>query len=87
MTTTGGASYDKLASWRRLAFGVLVQVEALLMHIWHYNDVIMGTMASQINSLTIVYSTVYSGADQRKHQSSAALAFVRDQSQCLAIVS
>ena len=28
----------------------------------HYNDVIMGRMASQINSLTIVYSTVYSGA-------------------------
>ena len=37
----------------------------------------MGTMASQIASLTIVYSTVYSGADQRKHQSSASLVFVR----------
>ena len=36
----------------------------------------MGTMASQITSLTIVYSTVYSGADQSKHQSSASLAFV-----------
>ena len=36
----------------------------------------MSAMASQINSLTIVYSTVYSGADQRKHQSSASLAFV-----------
>ena len=35
-------------------------------------------MASQITSLTIVYSTVYSGADQRKHQSSALLAFVRE---------
>ena len=34
-------------------------------------------MASQITSLTIVYSTVYSGVDQRKHQSSALLAFVR----------
>ena len=33
-------------------------------------------MASQITSLTFVYSTVYSGADQRKHQSSASLAFV-----------
>ena len=43
----------------------------------NYNDVIMGGMASQITSLTIVYSTVYSGADQRKHQSSASLAFVR----------
>ena len=37
----------------------------------------MGTMASQITSLTIVYSTVYSGADQRKHQSSTSQAFVR----------
>ena len=42
----------------------------------HYSDVIMGAMASQITSLTIVYSTVYSDADQRKHQSSALLAFV-----------
>ena len=33
--------------------------------------------ASQITSLTIVYSIVYSDADQRKHQSSATLAFVR----------
>ena len=41
----------------------------------HYNDIIMSTMASQITSLAIVYSTVYSGTDQRKHQSSASLAF------------
>ena len=44
---------------------------------WHYNDVIMSTMASPITSLTIVYSIGYSGAYQRKHQSSASLAFVR----------
>ena len=43
---------------------------------FHYNDVIMGAIASQITSLTIVYSIVYSDADQRKHQSSASLAFV-----------
>ena len=43
----------------------------------HYSDVIMGTIASQITSLTIVYLAVYSGADQRKHQSSTLLAFVR----------
>ena len=42
----------------------------------HYLDVIMTTMASQITSLTVVYWTVYSDADQRKHQSSASLAFV-----------
>ena len=46
-------------------------------YISHYSDVIMNTMASQITSLTIVYSTVYSRADKRKHQSSASLAFVR----------
>ena len=43
----------------------------------HYNDVIMRAMASQIISLTIVYSAVYLGADQRKHQNSASLAFAR----------
>ena len=43
----------------------------------HYGDITMDTMTSQITSLTIVYSTVYSGVDQRKHQSSASLAFVR----------
>ena len=37
----------------------------------------MSAMAFQITSLTIVYSTVYSGADQRKHQRSTPLAFVR----------
>ena len=43
----------------------------------HYNDVIMSAIASQITSLKIVYSIVYSDADQRKYQSSALLAFVR----------
>ena len=43
----------------------------------HYNDVIMSTMASQITSLAIVYSSVYTGPSQRKLQSSASLAFVR----------
>ena len=46
------------------------------MTIFHYNDVIIGAIASQITSLAIVNSTVYSGADQRSHQSSASLAFV-----------
>ena len=44
----------------------------------HYKDLIISPMASQITSLTIVYSGVYSGADQRKLQSSASLAFVRE---------
>ena len=51
---------------------------SLLQCLWlHYNDVIMSAMASQIASLTILYSTVYTGADQRKHQSSMSLAFVQ----------
>ena len=37
----------------------------------------MSEVASRITSLAIVYPTVYSGTDQRKHQSSALLAFVR----------
>ena len=41
---------------------------------WHYIDIIMTTVASQITSLPVVYSIVYSGADQRKHQGSASMA-------------
>ena len=44
----------------------------------HYDAVIMTMLASQITSLTVVCSIVYSGANQRKHQSSASLAFVRE---------
>ena len=43
----------------------------------HYSDIIMSAMASQTTGVSIVYATVCSGADQRKHQSSAPLAFVR----------
>ena len=58
---------------------VIGKVAAILLgsHSMHYSGVIMGAMASQITSLAIVYSTVYLGAEQRKHQSSASLAFVR----------
>ena len=38
--------------------------------LFHYDDVIMSAIASQITSLTVVYATVYWGADQSKHQSS-----------------
>ena len=44
----------------------------------HYDDVIMTMLASQITSIAVVYSIVYSGVNQRKHQSSASLAFVRE---------
>ena len=42
----------------------------------HYSDVIMSVMASQITSLTIVYSTICSDKHQRKHQRSASLVSV-----------
>ena len=44
----------------------------------HYDDVIMTMLASQITSLTVVYLIVYSAVNQRKYQSSASLAFVRE---------
>ena len=43
----------------------------------HYNHVTMTAMASQITSVSSVCSTVGSGVDQNKHQSSSSLAFVR----------
>ena len=55
----------------------LVYPFVILILCLHYNDVIMSAIESQITSLTIVYSTVYRGADHRKHQSSASLVFVR----------
>ena len=44
-------------------------------YVRHYIDVLMGALASQITSLTIVYSTVYSDADQRKYQSNNFIAY------------
>ena len=49
---------------------------AVLFSLTHYDDVLMGAMASLITSLTVAYSTIYSDADQRKYQSSTSLAFV-----------
>ena len=45
---------------------------------YHYSDAIMSARVSQITCVSIAYSTVFSGADQRKHQSSASLVFVRE---------
>ena len=44
----------------------------------HYSNVLMSALASQITGVSIVFSIVCSGADQRKHQSSASLALVRE---------
>ena len=62
----------------RIASLTMNHLMAVPIHITkkHYNDVIMGAIESRITSLRIVYPTVYSDADQRKHQSSASLAFV-----------
>ena len=57
--------------------GSAIKLPQVMGRAGHYSDVIMGAMASQITRLTIVYPTIYSCADQRKHQSSASLAFVR----------
>ena len=64
--------------WNRVTSSIIVDLSWSVSYntIKHYSDVIMGAMASQITRLTIVYSTIYSGTDQRKHQSSASLAFV-----------
>ena len=62
------------ANWRPFCLGL--NVLRCVATVVHCSDVLMSTMASQITSLTLVYSIVYSGADQRKHQNSQSLAFV-----------
>ena len=67
-------------------YGLQPSVSLVVFPIWgihlsykstnHYSSVIMSTIASQITSLAIRYWTIYSGADQREHQSSSSLAFV-----------
>ena len=62
-------------SWFRNPLCIYIYIYIYATEI-HYIDAIMITMASQISSLTVVYSTAYSDADQRKYQSSTSLAFV-----------
>ena len=75
-------------SWQQIGTRPSANTMLILVYTWmisrnanvalrHYDDVIMTTMAAQITSLTVVYSTVNSDANQRKHQSSASLAFVQ----------
>ena len=72
---------DRIHPWlQALAIGKInigMVRERKKKHAKDYNDVIMSTIASQITSLTIIFSNVYSHADQRKHQGSASLVFVR----------
>ena len=71
-------SLETKLSWKKFEISITVTVFCSE----HHNDVIMNAMASQITSLRIIYSTVCSGADQRKHQNSASLAFVRGIYRC-----
>ena len=65
------SQWKKMSKWWHFCFSVYKPLLS------HYSDVIMGATVSQITSLTIVFSAIYSDTDQRKHQSSASLAFVR----------
>ena len=60
----------------RLFIKSFAHINSMVLLTNHYGAVIMGAIASQITSFTTVDSTV-SDADQRKHQSTASLAFVR----------
>ena len=63
--------------WHCYQHWVLKTAKSTTVNNRHYSGVIMSVMASQLTSLKSVYLAVSSGADQRKHQSSASLAFVR----------
>ena len=67
----------KKTSWRLETFSQTPGVGSNLPLPAFNNDVIMSAMASQISGLPTVCPTVCLGADQRRHQSSASLAFVR----------
>ena len=69
------SNFQKICSNLFIWYGTRIAAPAITRR--HCNDVIMDSMASQITNLTIVNSAVYSGADLRKHQRSASLAFVR----------
>ena len=61
-----------------IAHKVLVKCSCREETIWHYIDVIMITMVGVSNHQPLGCLLIYSGADQRKHQSSASLAFARE---------
>ena len=71
-----GITYTRLRTDVLLFRVIAYQRQAIVWPNHKCCDVIMSTIASQITSRRIVYSTVYSDADQGKHQSSASLAFV-----------
>ena len=69
-----------VSSWSVTSKVEVHHIHHILGQLWlplHYSDVIMSAITSQFTSFTIVYSTIYSGIDQGKHQSSTSLALVR----------
>ena len=70
------AFQQRITCWWFIWLFYMLQIYIYIL-VYHNNDVILSAMASQITSSTIVCSSGYSSADQRKHQSSAALAFVQ----------
>ena len=74
--------YTQLKSLYDLILSYLTMMTKFKSHMYvgqaltHYDDAIMSAMASQITGVLIVYLTVSSGPDQRKHQNSTSLAFV-----------
>ena len=63
--------------WRHATY--IIQLESCYNHqIKVYSDVIMSMILSEITGVSIVYSYVCSGLDQRKYQSSASLTFVQE---------
>ena len=72
-----GTFQASIGNWNSIVLCRYVVISLVEYLIAHYSDVIMNALESQITCITIAYSNVYSGADLRKHQSSASLAFLR----------
>ena len=66
-----------MCSWWLQISDMLVDMGMIGSTAWgpHYNDITTSVMVSQITGLAILYSTVYTSADQRKNQSSALPVF------------
>ena len=69
---------NALYSQNAVPFGCVNWVVVVTDSCINYSDVIINAMASQITGVSIAFSTICSAIDQRKHQSSASLAFVRE---------
>ena len=67
----------RFSKFQMYNFVRLAQTNRIMSFMANYNDVIMSAMASQIIGVLIVCLDVCSGSDQRKHQSSASLTFMR----------